>query len=560
MSQLSVYINASTQLSSYDLNSQNSQSNKYQSGVVKNSHNYRLIKTLTSNKNSRIFTILFKLIDQLITNANLNKNDLSNSHLFLGSTSLDIGEIQSVHDQKIWLNELDYINKKLIGKYHFPNLNFTFNTACTSSANALIYATRLIQSGKIKQALVIGAEFYNPLTLKGFDSLELLSRDELLAFSKQRDGMILGEGVGALLLSSQQKQERCFQVLAGYSSCDTYSLTTTQECGEHITKVINKALELGQLTADKIDLIKVHGTASPASDNAEAAALKNLFSENAKSSNYQPPIFALKPFIGHTLGACGVLEIAILNELLQRNQIPVPDYANDASQCLMPFISAEKQQNKFSQVNYILANHCGFGGNNAAILLKKSLHSNELNNKVQSTKVIEAQTLKQISESKTAYLRDTPKKLIKKAIKLKTGFEVRRMDIFTLIALETVFDLLQDSTLRGVTGLYSIANYFSVELLQSLIESVEQQQDIRPFDFISTVGNAANFHVAKQFALTGPNLFLGKSDHSSENAKLLAQSDLNLKLIHQALIIEWQESEESLICKARLLTTIDHAD
>ncbi len=313
----------------------------------------------------RIYRLLSQVIDDLIAQLSLSKTQLANTCLFLGSSSMDIGAVEIQADKKIWLSQLDKINQFIINKYGLKQLNFTFNTACTASCNALIYATRLITNNTISQALVIGCEFFNQLTVKGFKSLELISQQGLFAFSKHRNGMLLGEGVGALYLSCEITDNTKLEVLGGYSSCDTYSLTTTREDGSHIKSVIEKSLAISKVNKEDIDLIKGHGTASIASDHAEVAAMKATF-------DTVPPILALKPYLGHTLGACGALEIALLNDLIIKDVIPVPQYVAEQDKLLVNFVSGSAS---FEQFNILLLNHFGFGGNNAAIVIK-NLQSN----------------------------------------------------------------------------------------------------------------------------------------------------------------------------------------
>ncbi len=315
-----------------------------------------------SQSRERLYQLLTEVIDSVISQLALTSEQLSQITLFLGSSSLDISTAQLDVSKVIWLPQLDAINIELTKKYGFSALNFTFNTACTASANALIYATKFIENGDVKQALVVGCEFFNQLTLKGFSSLELISEQGQYSLSSLRDGLVLGEGVGALLLSSEKAPTSSLQVLGGYSSCDTYSLTTTQEDGSHIQSVISKSLALAGISLAEVDLIKVHATASHANDQAEVAAITALFKDI-------PAVFALKPYIGHTLGACGVLEIAIMAQLLALDYLPVPEYAVAQAECnMLPFVP---QGSSFTDYRIILANHFGFGGNNAAIILKK---------------------------------------------------------------------------------------------------------------------------------------------------------------------------------------------
>ncbi len=520
----------------------------------------------------RIYQLLSDVIEKVINQSSLTPEQLAQTSLFLGSSSMDIGAVSSDSERAIWLTKLDHLNLYLIKKYSLSSVNYTFSTACTSSSNALIYATRLVRTGQVKQALVIGCEFYNQLTLKGFCSLELLSEHGLFPFSENRDGMVLGEGVAGLLLSQQQSENSCLAMLDGYSSCDSYSLTTTEEDGSKIGEVIEKSLQLSGLTAQEIQLIKAHGTASIASDRAESNAINRVFGHDIST-------LALKPFIGHTLGACGVLEVALLIELIQNDIMPVPEYmrALQQKQCeeskgkegrltdrLLTFVSP---QQSFKNIQHILANHCGFGGNNAAFVLKNvksNSHQSDLTQALNEAPIeieqeISRIELSEIAQSFVEYESSLTGKELRKQVKKITGFEVRRMDAFTLIALQAMFELFEQEQVKTLAlnncqlGLYGVGDYFSIELLQSLVLSIEEGDDVRPLDFISSVGNSANFYLAKQFNIGGVNLFTGASCDAIERTQLLAKSDLTLGIVDYSVVVHWQQNEQMSQCTASLL-------
>jgi len=507
----------------------------------------------------RIYQLLSDVIEQVIAQQSLSREQLAQTSLFLGSSSMDIGAVSSDETRDIWLTKLDHINLYLIKKYNLNNLHFVFSTACTSSANALIYATRLLRVGQVKQALVVGCEFYNQLTLKGFNSLELLSEQGLFAFSKDRDGMVLGEGVAALLLSKDTSDNTCLAMLEGHSSCDTYSLTTTEEDGSKISEVIDKSLALSGVSAQDIQLIKAHGTASVASDQAEANAITRVFSKTT-------PTLALKPFIGHTLGACGVLEVAVLVELIKKNIMPVPTYANkpqpEANVSIEHLLSFAPAKSSFKHINYILANHCGFGGNNAAFVLKNLLSETQSTLSEVSTEnesEITTMTVQDIALSSVGYQANITNKELRKKVKQLTGFEVRRMDVFTLMALEALYQLFQQKQIKALElvscqlGLYGVGDYFSVGLLQSLVQSIELGEDVRPLDFISSVGNSANFYLAKQFNIGGVNLFTGACSDAQMRIKELAEVDLASGIVDYAVVVHWQQNERQSRCVASFL-------
>ena len=305
--------------------------------------------------------ILSSQIKAVINQTNLTQEQLTNTVLCLGSTSLDIDAVIPNESKENWLSQTDKLGQALVKIFNLHTIHFTFNTACTSSANALLYASKLIQRNKIEHAIVVGFEFFNQLSINGFDSLDLMSKKGVKPFSKIRDGLLLGEGVGAIILSNTKNELTQFEFLGGYSSCDDYSLTITDESGSHIVEVVKHALSNANVTSNDINVVKIHGTASEKSDLAEFNALNLLFEK-------VPPLIGFKSLVGHTLGACGILEITLLNKIMQSSNIPHCHYQyTDKNYCLLPFIKQVEQLKS----SCILLNHFGFGGNNAALILKQ---------------------------------------------------------------------------------------------------------------------------------------------------------------------------------------------
>lgn len=325
-------------------------------------HFFAMHQIPLDSSEARLFSSLTSVFQQLIDNSELTSSDLAQTALLLGSTSLDIGTLTPSQDKALGLPKIDRLSQYLQQYFGLHPYNLVVNTACTASINAVSYGKKLLEQTAIKQVIVVGCEFYNKLTTAGFHSLDLLSSEQLLAFHEKRQGLILGEGIGALLLSENKpSKKQCYQILESDSACDTSSLTMTVEDGSHITTVINQAITKSGLNPKNINLVKVHGTATYNNDLAEFNAFNNYFDD-------LPPVLALKPFIGHTLGACGVIELALLDYLLTQETLPVPSYVSEHPQSiLLPFAEADKAIKSFK---HILINHCGFGGNNAALVLE----------------------------------------------------------------------------------------------------------------------------------------------------------------------------------------------
>lgn len=152
-----------------------------------------------------------------------------------------------------------------------------------------------------------------------------------------------------------------------------------------------------------------------------------------------------------------------------------------------------------------------------------------------------------------SFPREMTDKEVRRLVKEETNFSVRRLDNFTLISLNAVYRLLLNKTTSKTLALYSGAEYLSVGLFQSVIKAMHANEAIRPFDFIATVGNAANFYLAKEFNIKGPNIFIGASEKVFLKTSLLAEMDLNLGHSQQAIIVIWLQTEDDWLCHAFII-------
>lgn len=283
--------------------------------------------------------------------------------LIVASTSLDISELEALTRQQQGFHPqdstpLDLLASQLRQRWGFAAA-FTLNTACTSAANGLLYGARLINAGQYTRALVLSFETPSTIAMQGFGALMLSSPSgQYRPFHPERDGLLLGEAYAAVLLSRAPGDAPLARLLGGFSACDTSSLTTTREDGSHIHWVLQQALKSADRTAGQIDLVKLHGTATSANDEAESNGMRLLYGEQ------MPPLSLLKPWLGHTLGACGLSESLLLLKALQHGPLPAVNYA---AQAMLP-LSAEPQS--LPAESLLLANFFGFGGNNASLVLQ----------------------------------------------------------------------------------------------------------------------------------------------------------------------------------------------
>ena len=307
---------------------------------------------------------LSERLDRLLTETlGAPPQTLDDCLLIVASTSLDISELEALTTERQGFcpddsTSLDLLAHQLRQRWGFAAA-FTLNTACTSAANGLLYGVRLINAGQYARTLVLSFETPSAIAMQGFGALMLTSPSGLYRpFHPERDGLLLGEAYAAVLLSREPGDAPLARLLGGFSACDTSSLTTTREDGSHIHWVMQQALNSAGCSAAQINLVKLHGTATSANDEAESNGMRRLYGEQ------MPALSLLKPWLGHTLGACGLSESLLLLKTLQLGALPAVDYASEA---LLPF-SAEPQA--LAADSLLLANFFGFGGNNASLVLQ----------------------------------------------------------------------------------------------------------------------------------------------------------------------------------------------
>ena len=264
-------------------------------------------------------------------------------------------------------------------KHGLKGPNFCTVSACASGSNAIIDAFNYIRLGKANIFVAGGSEAaINEAGVGGFSSMQALSQnnDNYKAasrpFDKDRDGFVMGEGAGALILEEYEhaiaRGATIYAEIVGYGmSADAYHLTAPHPEGDGAARVMENALEDASLKPSEIDYINVHGTSTPLGDIGETKAIKRVFTEHA----YKLNISSTKSMTGHLLGATGAIE-AIASILSVKNDIVPPTinhFTDDPeidNALNFTFNKAQKRT-----VNYALSNTFGFGGHNTSIIFKK---------------------------------------------------------------------------------------------------------------------------------------------------------------------------------------------
>lgn len=255
--------------------------------------------------------------------------------------------------------------------------NTTVVTACASSTNAIGDAFKIIQRGDADVMITGGAESsITPLSVAGFCSMKALStrNDEpekaSRPFDKDRDGFVMGEGSGILILEELEhaisRGAHIYAEVVGYGmSADAYHITAPAPEGEGAARAMRNAIKDANILPEDIDYINAHGTSTPFNDKFETMAIKSVFGEYA----YKLSVSSTKSMTGHLLGAAGGIEAIACSLAIDEGFIPPTiNYTTPDIECDLDYVPNEGRK---VEVQYALSNSLGFGGHNASIILKK---------------------------------------------------------------------------------------------------------------------------------------------------------------------------------------------
>ena len=325
------------------------------------------------DRNSRLeipLTYLEKAVQKAISETGLDQEALSRCGLFIGSASNDLSlslplgqNYDHSQEERMACERIGngYYAQHLTEQFGLHDFSLTYNTACTSSANAIIDAASMLEGGLIDYALVVGFEMFAPISFEGFVAMQLLSESKIMPFDKNRSGIVLGESISAVVMSRDDVVASPWIYRGGASRCETQSVTGADIQGDGIAEVITASLKSAGIVAQEVVAVKAHGTASALNDEAEMNGMKQVFDK-------MPDFFSLKPYIGHTLGSCGSSELHLVQECVDAGFVPgTPNFQTvDTRLQWTPL-----REKKAVQTGCFMLNYFGFGGNNTSIVIEK---------------------------------------------------------------------------------------------------------------------------------------------------------------------------------------------
>jgi len=250
-------------------------------------------------------------------------------------------------------------------------------TACSASSHAIGDSMKIIQRGDADANIAGGSEAANtPMGIGGFAAMRALStrNDEperaSRPFDKDRDGFVVGEGAGVVVLETLEHAERrhapIYAELVGYGmSSDAYHITAPSQDGDGAVRAMALALHDGNVRPEEVDYINAHGTSTPYNDRTETMAIKKVFGEHAR----RLAVSSTKSMTGHLLGGAGGLEAGIAALALRERMIPPTiNYETPDPECDLDYVPNQARR---AELRHVLSNSFGFGGTNAALLLRR---------------------------------------------------------------------------------------------------------------------------------------------------------------------------------------------
>jgi len=255
---------------------------------------------------------------------------------------------------------LDAISDEL----KFAGRSFLVSSACASATQAIGLGADWILSGRVKRCLVLGVEVLSQLTLEGFKSLQLLSPNPARPFDRERKGINLSEGAGALCLEASPERAPLARIAGFGMGTDGHHMTAPDPEGAGCQRAIREALKAAGLEPHEISWVHAHGTGSTHNDLAEGAAIAKCFS----TAGGPPPVTSTKNIHGHSLGACGALEAVLCVEAIRRQMILKTAGLENPD----PRIPVRHpHESGAAAVRHVLKTTLGFGGANAALILSQ---------------------------------------------------------------------------------------------------------------------------------------------------------------------------------------------
>lgn len=323
----------------------------------------KLNEEFNKNFDNHNFTRLEKMF-LLSLKPLIEKNHISDKTAFILSTTkgnISLLKNQDTLPESVFLSSLA---QKIADFFGFKTKPIVVSNACVSGVMAIAVAKNMIQAGKYKDAFVIAGDEISEFVISGFNSFQAIGSEICKPYDKNRNGINIGEAATAVYMTSEPTQNESFNFKVSGDSAinDANHISGPSRTGDGLFASIKNALKEANVSAQQIDFISAHGTATIYNDEMEAIAFNRTNLQNV-------PLNSLKAYYGHCLGASGLLESIISMESALRNTlIPSKNFEEIGTSQPLNII----KENQSAEIKYILKTASGFGGCNAAIVLENA--------------------------------------------------------------------------------------------------------------------------------------------------------------------------------------------
>jgi 3-oxoacyl-[acyl-carrier-protein] synthase II len=436
---------------------------------------------LGSSRYDKSLLFIEKALEEAIKDSGVNLNDYDKSRIAVISGNANVG-LDSAHklllDKNIKLYNFFSFNPAIQSAYiakkiSAEGINLTFVSACAASNTALAYASNLIENDKADICFVCGADFISEAILAGFYSLRAVI-DKINAPFSIPDGLNLGEGAGVIVLEKDNKvkNKKNYGSVLGYGiSGDAYHATAPDPNGLGFINSMNLAIDDAKIDKKDIEYVSAHGTGTLINDIIEASAIHKVFGDNISLS-------APKSYLGHTLGASGIIEVIFTLLSLSQNKLPPTLRFSESREGLPKIDYIPNNFKEAKEENIFLSNNFAFGGNNSSLIVSDSVKDDYKKNIVYNNLVIadcffmvgnltSNNSLVDIFEERIfdSILPDTSSFSIKKT---------RRMPNSVLYSICSTASIIKDSSFSNdnMTGLIVGVNSAMPESLEGFVSSL----------------------------------------------------------------------------------------
>lgn len=321
-----------------------------------------------TRNNQIAWAVTSKLLPQI--QSAIDKFGAERVAVIIGTSTSGIGDSEFYLGQRALTGELSekyhYGLQEMGATAHFiasatgaKGPTFGVSTACSSGAKALASGRRLIRSGFCDAVIAGGVDSLCQLTVQGFSSLEAISTEQCNPFSRNRNGINIGEAGGLFLMTKEASE---IELLGVGESSDAHHISAPDPTGAGAIRCMDLALKDAEIAPGDIDYLNLHGTATELNDQMESKAVDEVFGKAVQCSS-------TKPFTGHTLGAAGALEAAICWLSLRDGMLPLHFWDGEYDPDLPELAFSEGIKN--TSIRYALSNSFAFGGNNISLILSK---------------------------------------------------------------------------------------------------------------------------------------------------------------------------------------------